>query len=68
MQGWEEIFFDAGAATPDTIVNAWARHPASEITKTGRKAVPFVVLSTALSLPFLVLLPMPFVDLSLTSG
>lgn len=37
--GWEEIFFDAGAATQDTIVNAWSRHTASEITKTGRKAV-----------------------------
>ena len=22
-EGWEEIFFDAGAATMDTIVNAW---------------------------------------------
>ena len=38
-EGWEELFFDAGAATPDTIVNAWARHSAGEITKTGRKAV-----------------------------
>ena len=38
-EGWEELFFDAGAATPNTIVNAWARHSPSEITKTGRKAV-----------------------------
>eukprot|EP00658_Telonema_sp_P-2_P055802 TRINITY_DN4435_c0_g1_i1.p1 TRINITY_DN4435_c0_g1~~TRINITY_DN4435_c0_g1_i1.p1 ORF type:complete len:236 (+),score=52.02 TRINITY_DN4435_c0_g1_i1:180-887(+) len=38
-EGWEEILFDAGAATPDTIVNAWARHNASSITTTGRKAV-----------------------------
>jgi hypothetical protein len=38
-QGWEELFFDAGAATPTTIVNAWARHNASEITQTGRRAV-----------------------------
>ena len=35
----EELFFDAGAATEGTIVNAWARHSPSEITKTGRKAV-----------------------------
>jgi len=38
-EGWEEIFFDAGAATMDTIVNAWARHNASSITSTGRRAV-----------------------------
>jgi hypothetical protein len=38
-EGWEEIFFDAGAATKDTIVNAWARHNASSITSTGRRAV-----------------------------
>jgi len=38
-EGWEEVLFDAGAATPQTIVNAWARHNASEITATGRKAV-----------------------------
>ena len=31
--------FDAGAATMDTIVNAWARHTASEIVATGRRAV-----------------------------
>ena len=38
-EGWEELFFDAGAATEGTIVNAWARHSPSEITKTGRQAV-----------------------------
>ena len=38
-EGWEELFFDAGAATEGTIVNAWARHSPSEITKTGRAAV-----------------------------
>jgi len=38
-EGWEEVLFDAGAATPETIVNAWARHTANEITETGRKAV-----------------------------
>jgi hypothetical protein len=25
-EGWEEVLFDAGAATNRTIVNAWARH------------------------------------------
>lgn len=38
-EGWEEILFNAKAATPDTIVNAWARHRAHEIVDTGRKAV-----------------------------
>jgi len=38
-EGWEEALFDAGAATNNTIVNAWARHSASEITATGRRAV-----------------------------
>ena len=38
-EGWEEILYDADAATSDTIVNAWARHNASEIVSTGRKAV-----------------------------
>ena len=37
--GWEEIYFDAGAATPSTIVNAWTRHTAAEVTATGRRAV-----------------------------
>eukprot|EP00039_Didymoeca_costata_P019109 m.336268 g.336268 ORF g.336268 m.336268 type:complete len:678 (-) comp17802_c0_seq1:111-2144(-) len=38
-EGWEEAYFDAGAATNNTIVNAWARHTAAEITATGRRAV-----------------------------
>jgi hexosaminidase len=38
-EGWEEVLFDAGAATNKTIVNAWARHSAAEITATGRRAV-----------------------------
>jgi hypothetical protein len=38
-EGWEEVLFDAGAATNQTIVNAWARHTAAEITATGRRAV-----------------------------
>ena len=38
-EGWEEALFDAGAATNNTIVNAWARHTAAEITATGRRAV-----------------------------
>jgi hexosaminidase len=38
-EGWEEILYDAGAATKDTIVNAWARHTAAEVTSTGRRAV-----------------------------
>jgi hypothetical protein len=38
-EGWEEVLFDAGAATNKTVVNAWARHRASEITATGRRAV-----------------------------
>ena len=37
--GWEEVLFDAGAATNETIVDAWSRHPASDITATGRRAV-----------------------------
>ena len=38
-EGWEEILFDAGAATNQTIVNAWSRHRPPEITRTGRRAV-----------------------------
>jgi hypothetical protein len=39
VAGWEEILFDAGAATNATIVNAWSRHRPPEITATGRRAV-----------------------------
>ena len=28
-----------GAATPETIVDAWARHTPAEITATGRRAI-----------------------------
>jgi hexosaminidase len=38
-EGWEEVMFDAGAATNETIVNSWARHAPEQITKTGRMAV-----------------------------
>jgi hexosaminidase len=38
-EGWEEAFFDAGAATNETIVNAWKDHPVETITATGRRAV-----------------------------
>jgi hexosaminidase len=31
-EGWEEVLFDAGAATNKTIVNAWARHKVRSIT------------------------------------
>ena len=37
--GWEEVLFDAGAATPQTIVDAWARHTPAEIAATGRRAI-----------------------------
>eukprot|EP00040_Diaphanoeca_grandis_P031283 m.186835 g.186835 ORF g.186835 m.186835 type:complete len:670 (-) comp32283_c0_seq1:89-2098(-) len=38
-EGWEEAYFDAGAATNNTIINTWARHTASEVTALGRRAV-----------------------------
>ena len=38
-EGWEELLFKANSATPESIVNAWARHTAKEIIDTGRKAV-----------------------------
>lgn len=37
--GWEEIAFDAGAATQQTIVYAWTGHTAKDVTATGRRAV-----------------------------
>ena len=37
--GWEEIEFDAGAATPQTVVYAWARHTPGEIIDHGYVAV-----------------------------
>jgi hexosaminidase len=38
-EGWEEAYFDAGAATNATIVNAWSGHTASEIVAKGFQAV-----------------------------
>ena len=35
----QEVLFDAGAATPETIVDAWSRHTPAEIIATGRHAV-----------------------------
>jgi hexosaminidase len=37
--GWEEILFDAGAATNKTIVYAWARESPQQIIDLGRRAV-----------------------------
>lgn len=37
--GWEEMAFNAGAATQQTIVFAWTRHTAKDVTATGRRAV-----------------------------
>ena len=37
--GWEEVLFDAGAATNKTIVYAWSRHTPQEIIDMGRRAV-----------------------------
>lgn len=33
--GWEEILFTTKAALPPTIVNAWARHTAGQVTAAG---------------------------------
>ena len=49
-EGWEEAYFDAQAATNDTIVNAWARHTAAEVTAVGRRAVESRALELALEL------------------
>ena len=37
--GWEELLFDAGAATNNTIIDAWTRHTPGQITATGRRAI-----------------------------
>eukprot|EP01062_Namystynia_karyoxenos_P063626 TRINITY_DN56438_c0_g1_i1.p1 TRINITY_DN56438_c0_g1~~TRINITY_DN56438_c0_g1_i1.p1 ORF type:complete len:549 (+),score=179.98 TRINITY_DN56438_c0_g1_i1:76-1647(+) len=37
--GWEEVLFDADAATQDTIVDAWTRHTPAEIIAKGRRAI-----------------------------
>ena len=33
--GWEEVLFTTDAALPVTIVNAWARHTAGQVTAAG---------------------------------
>jgi hypothetical protein len=33
------VYFDAQAATLNTIVSAWSRHTPAEITATGRRAI-----------------------------
>jgi hypothetical protein len=40
--GWEEVLFDAGAATNKTVVYAWSRHTPQEIISAGRRAVDSV--------------------------
>ena len=40
--GWEEVLFDAGAATNKTIVYAWSRHTPQQIIDAGRRAVDSV--------------------------
>jgi hypothetical protein len=37
--GWEEILFDADAATPQTVVYAWSRHTPAEVIAHGNPAV-----------------------------
>ena len=37
--GWEEVLFDANAATPQTVVYAWSRHDPVEITGKGYQTV-----------------------------
>lgn len=37
--GWEEVLFDAGAATQNTTVFAWSRHDPASIVATGRTTV-----------------------------
>lgn len=40
--GWEEVLFDAGAATNKTVVYAWSRHTPNEIISQGRRSVDSV--------------------------
>ena len=40
--GWEEVLFDASAATNKTVVYAWSRHTPQEIIDLGRRAVDSV--------------------------
>jgi len=40
--GWEEVLFDASAATNKTVVYAWSRHTPQQIIDLGRRAVDSV--------------------------
>lgn len=46
--GWEEVLFDAGAATPETVVYAWANYNPYDITVTGRKVRRVLLKRSAL--------------------
>ena len=37
--GWEEVLFDASAATPQTVVYSWSRHNPSEVAARGYSVV-----------------------------
>lgn len=37
--GWEELLFDANAATPETVIYAWSRHNPASITSQGYQTV-----------------------------
>ena len=37
--GWEEAAFDADAATPETIVDAWSRYTVAEVIRNGWRAI-----------------------------
>jgi hexosaminidase len=37
--GWEEVLFDAGAATNQTIVDSWSRHDPSQPTSMGYNTI-----------------------------
>lgn len=37
--GWEEVLFDAGAATPDTIVYAWSQYTPVDVIAAGNRAI-----------------------------
>eukprot|EP00043_Microstomoeca_roanoka_P019202 m.213437 g.213437 ORF g.213437 m.213437 type:complete len:643 (+) comp16955_c0_seq1:187-2115(+) len=38
-EGWEEVYFDNGAATNATIIDAWSHYSPGQITATGRRAI-----------------------------
>jgi hypothetical protein len=49
--GWEEVLFDAGAATLETIVDAWLRYTPAQIAATGRHAIQSQANHFYLNLP-----------------